>query len=152
MSIHRLRLAARPLPRPWAGAAAMVSAAVIASTLGGCNALQRLGGGAARSSGTTAAAKAGSQPTSSEPLVPSPRLIVGRVVALDWDLRHAIVELGPEAPTEALTPDTELISRDANLRETGKLRASRQLRGRILGTFLVSGSPAVDNEVVWLAP
>ena len=150
--ITRRRRAVRPLPRVRIRAAAMISAGVLATALTGCGALQRLGGIAARPAGATATGKVGSQVTSTEPLVPSPRLVVGRVVALDWELRQAIVELGPEAPAEAVAPDAELTTRDAGLRETGKLRVSRQLRGRILGTFLVSGSPAVDNEVVWLAP
>lgn len=127
-------------------------AAILAASLSGCAALQRLSGVAAPPSSADAAKPVGMQSAAMEPLAPSPRLIVGRVVALDWNLRQAILELGPEAPAEALVPDAELTTRDASLRETGKLRVSRQLRGKILGTFLLSGSPAVDNEVVWLAP
>jgi hypothetical protein len=74
------------------------------------------------------------------------------VVAVDSELRQIIIELAPDAPGEAMVPDTELTTRDAALRETGRLKVSRQLRGRILGTFSAAGSPAVHNEVVWLAP
>ena len=119
--------------------------------LSGCQTLQRLGG-------LVAPVAAGSAPAAlpvtapAEPLVPSPRLIIGRVVAVDSELRQIIIELAPDAPGEAIVPDTELTTRDAALRETGRLKVSRQLRGRILGTFLAAGSPAVHNEVVWLAP
>jgi hypothetical protein len=77
---------------------------------------------------------------------------VGRVVSVDPELRQAIVELAGDTPAEALLPEAELTTRDAALRETGRLRVSRQIRGKILGTFFLAGSPAVNNEVVWLAP
>jgi hypothetical protein len=38
------------------------------------------------------------------------------------------------------------------LRETGRVRASRYVRGRTLGTTLVAGQPSLGDEVVWLAP
>lgn len=85
-------------------------------------------------------------------LVPSPRLIVGRVIAVDAARRHAIVELGGDAPAAAATEGAELMTRTEDLRETSRLRASRQLRGRILGATVASGQPAQGDEVVWLAP
>ncbi len=85
-------------------------------------------------------------------LVPSPRLIVGRVIAVDAARRHAIVELGGDAPAAAATEGAELMTRTEDLRETARLRASRQLRGRILGATVASGQPAQGDEVVWLAP
>jgi len=36
--------------------------------------------------------------------------------------------------------------------ETARLRASRYLRGRTLGTKILTGQPAPGDEVVWLAP
>ncbi|MES2693649.1 MAG: hypothetical protein V4773_09260 [Verrucomicrobiota bacterium] len=91
-------------------------------------------------------------PLVSESLAPSPRLIVGRVVAVDTARRFAFVELATDAPPAATTADTELITRTLDLRETGRLRASRQLRGRTLGTLILSGRPNAGDEVVWLAP
>lgn len=152
MPVTRLPLPARLPPRPRAQAAAALTASLLGMALAGCQTLRRLGDFVVPQEGAGAKVPASVQGPPREPLAPSPRLVVGRVVAIDQDLRHAIVELGAEAPREALVPDAELTTRDASLRETGKLRVSRQLRGRILGTFLLAGSPAVDNEVVWLAP
>jgi len=85
-------------------------------------------------------------------LIPSPRLIVGRIVGLDLARRFAFVELSTDAPIAALAEGRELITRTLGLQETARLRVSRQLRGRTLGTTIVSGQPAPDDEVVWLAP
>lgn len=85
-------------------------------------------------------------------LVPSPRLIVGRIVAVDPARRFAFVELTSDAPMAALAEGSDLIARTLELQDTGRLRASRQLRGRTLGTNIVSGQPSPNDEVVWLAP
>lgn len=83
---------------------------------------------------------------------PSPRLIIGRVIAVDPERAYAFVELASDAPRVATTAETELIVRTLNLRESGRVRASRTLRGRTLGTRILSGKPAPGDEVVWLAP
>ena len=85
-------------------------------------------------------------------LVPSPRLIVGRVIAIDPARGFVIVELAADAPAAAAAEGAELISRTLELRETARLRATRQHRGRILGTQVVSGQSSPGDEVVWLAP
>ncbi|MBL9189011.1 MAG: hypothetical protein JNK23_16120 [Opitutaceae bacterium] len=85
-------------------------------------------------------------------LFPSPRLIVGRVLSHDAAQGIVIVELAGDAPPGAATDGAELMARTAELRETARLRASRVVRGRILGTQLVSGQPAPGDEVVWLVP
>ncbi len=85
-------------------------------------------------------------------LLPSPRLIVGRIIAVDREQGFAILELAPDAPASALADGNELIARTADLRETARLRASRYLRGRTLGTKILTGQPAPGDEVVWLAP
>lgn len=85
-------------------------------------------------------------------LLPSPRLPVGRVIAFDAQRGFAIVELGGDAPGDALVDGSELLSRTDDLRETARLRPTRYRRGRTLGCVVVSGQPAVENEVVWLAP
>jgi hypothetical protein len=125
---------------------------VVGLSLGGCQTLQRLGGLATAPSAASVTAPANKPAAPQEPLVPSPRLIIGRVTSVDQEMRQVMVELAAETPGEALLPETELTTRDAALRETGRLKVSRQLRGRILGTFWAAGSPAVHNEVVWLAP
>ena len=85
-------------------------------------------------------------------LLPSPRLIVGRIIAVDPDRRFAFVELNADAPPAALAEGGELITRTLALQETGRLRVSRQQRGRTLGTNVLAGQPAPNDEVVWLAP
>ena len=85
-------------------------------------------------------------------LIPSPRLIVGRVIAIDAPRGFAIVELAADAPAAAASEGAELISRTLELRETARLRATRQHRGRILGTQVLSGQSSPGDEVVWLAP
>ena len=83
-------------------------------------------------------------------LAPSPHRLVGRVIGVDSTRRFAIVELAPSAPVSR--PDTELIARTDDLRETARLRATRQLRGRTLGTAIMTGQPAIGDEVVWASP
>lgn len=85
-------------------------------------------------------------------LVPSPRLIVGRVLAVEAAHGFVFVDLASDAPIGAVAEGTELIARTLDLHETGRLRASRYVRGRTLGTKIVSGQPSPGDEVVWLAP
>ena len=101
-----------------------------------------------------AAKPAGNSPPvlSADALLPSPRLIVGRILSVDPVQGFAILEAASDAPSAALADGTELIARTLDLRETGRLRASRYLRGRTLGTKIVAGQPAPGDEVVWLAP
>ncbi len=85
-------------------------------------------------------------------LAPSPRLIVGRILAVEPADGFAYVELATDAPVNALADGNELIARTLDLRETGRLRASRYVRGRTLGTKIIAGQPSPGDEVVWLAP
>jgi hypothetical protein len=89
---------------------------------------------------------------STEPLAPSPRLIVGRIVAVDAAQKFAFIELATDAPRGVLTDGTELNARTSDLKPTGRLQVSRYVRGRTLGTRIVAGQPAPGDEVVWLAP
>jgi len=85
-------------------------------------------------------------------LLPSPRLLVGRVIAVDAHRGFAMVELSGDAPGDALAEGSELLTRTGELLETARLRPTRYRRGRTLGCVIVSGRPAVENEVVWIAP
>ena len=85
-------------------------------------------------------------------LIPSPRLIIGRIIAVDAERRFAFIELAPDAPAAATAEGADLLARTGELRETGQLHASRYLRGRTLGTHVVAGQPSPGDEVVWLAP
>ena len=95
----------------------------------------------------------GPPPPPPEPLAPSPRIITGRVVAVDLARGFAFVELAADAPPAALAEGGELIVRDPpSLHETGRLKASRYVRGRTLGATISAGQPAVGHEVIWTAP
>src|SRR5207248_774942 len=85
-------------------------------------------------------------------LVPSPRFIVGRIIASDPAQGFAFVDLASDAPAAAFAEGTELIARTLDLRETGRMRVSRYIRGRTLGTKILGGQPSPGDEVVWLAP
>lgn len=87
-----------------------------------------------------------------ETLAPSPRLIIGRIVAVDSVQGFALIELAPDAPGAALVEGAELTSRTLELQETARLQGSRHVRGRTFGTKIVSGQPTRGDEVVWLAP
>jgi hypothetical protein len=52
----------------------------------------------------------------------------------------------------ALANGTELIVRTPALQITARLRTSRYVRGRTLGTKIVEGQPSPGDEVVWVAP
>jgi len=88
----------------------------------------------------------------SELLTPSPRLIVGRVIAVDGERGFATVELLRDAPAVCATPETELYARTTQLQATAVLQTSRFLRGRTLGTIILSGQPHPGDEVVWQTP
>lgn len=85
-------------------------------------------------------------------LLPSPRLIVGRVIAVDEARRFAFVELAPDAPQAALIDGTELSVRTLALRDIARLQTSPYVRGRTLGAKIMAGQPSPGDEVVWLAP
>lgn len=101
---------------------------------------------------TQAPSKPPPSPLAAGALVPSPRLVVGRVVAIDAERRLAFVELASDAPAGAMTEGADLLVRTLELHETARLHASRYVRGRTLGTHIVAGQPSPGDEVVWLAP
>ncbi|MEO5960767.1 MAG: hypothetical protein ABIR80_16780 [Opitutaceae bacterium] len=74
------------------------------------------------------------------------------MLAVDVALGSAIIDLASDAPPAALVEAVELLTRTLDLRSTGRLRTSRYLRGRTLGTTILSGEPSPGDEVVWLAP
>ncbi len=90
--------------------------------------------------------------TANETVSPSPRLIVGRVIAVDRERGFAFIDLNRDAPAAALATDAELSARTPELQETALLHVSRHRRGRTLGATITSGKPSPGDEVVWLAP
>ncbi len=91
-------------------------------------------------------------PLPANALLPSPRLLVGRILEIDADRGFAFVALTGEPPAAALVAGAELSTRTEVLRETSRLRVSRYVRGRTLGAEIVSGRPARGDEVVFQAP
>lgn len=89
---------------------------------------------------------------SSGALLPSPRLFVGRIIAVDKARGFAFVELATDAPKGALIEGTELLARTLELVDQGRLQASAYVRGRTLGAKILAGQPSPGDEVVWLAP
>jgi hypothetical protein len=85
-------------------------------------------------------------------LLPSSRMIMGRVIAVESARGVAVVELAADAPKSALVAGTDLVARTADLRETAHLEVSPFLRSRTLGTKIVAGQPSPGDEVVWVAP
>ena len=105
---------------------------------------------------TSPVARPADPPTES-PLPPdalraSPRRIVGRVLAVDAVRGFAFVTLAAEPPPAALAAGAELLTRSADLHETGRLRAARYVRGRTLGGQILSGQPTLGDEVVFQTP
>ncbi|MFZ9748087.1 MAG: hypothetical protein ACO3G4_15820, partial [Opitutaceae bacterium] len=88
-------------------------------------------------------------PPPREPLAPSPRLVVGRVLEVDAARGFALVELAADVPRPALAPGTLLLARRPDLTPVATLRASTFLRGRTLGTRMAAGTPHPGDEVVW---
>ena len=85
-------------------------------------------------------------------LQPSPNRLVGSIFAVDAARGFAFIDLTDGPPPAALVENAELIVRTADLRETARLRVSRYLRGRTLGTRIISGQPSPGDEVVFRAP
>jgi hypothetical protein len=108
--------------------------------------------GCATTPSSSSTAPAPTPATSSTPLVPSSNRIVGRVLAIDPERAFAFIDLAADAPAGALANGAELTTRTLDLRETARLRASSYVRGKTLGTRIVSGQPAPGDEVVWRAP
>ncbi|MEI6052954.1 MAG: hypothetical protein WCQ44_09655 [Opitutaceae bacterium] len=81
-------------------------------------------------------------------VAPSPNLYAGRILAVDLERHFAFVALSPSSPPAVLQPDLELITRSDELRVSAHLRTTRQVRGRTLGAQIISGQPAVGDEVV----
>lgn len=78
----------------------------------------------------------------------SSALVMGRIIVIDLASKSVLVEVGSFT---VLPPDFAtriLISRTDELRPTARLQSSSYLRGRILGTRLIAGSPQVGDEVV----
>ena len=92
---------------------------------------------------------AGVSPPVADALQPASRALVGRILAVDAARGFAFVALATEPPVAALAEGAGLIARTDDLRETGRLRTSRYVRGRTLGAEILSGQPASGDEVVF---
>jgi hypothetical protein len=88
-------------------------------------------------------------PPVADALQPASRALVGRILAVDAARGFAFVALTAAPPDAALADGAGFITRTDDLRETGRLRASRYIRGRTLGAQILSGQPAAGDEVVF---
>lgn len=105
-------------------------------------------GAGCRTATNTGAAKAPA-PASAKPTYTAPaHALVGHVLAVDRDRGFVIVALADDPPAVALRPGVELLVRRRDLQFVARLSVNRYLRGDTLGTRLVDGKPAVDDEVV----
>ena len=82
-------------------------------------------------------------------VAPAPHPVIGRIVAIDPELRLAFVEVAPETPAKAVERGATLTARTDALVETARLEATGHRRSRTLGTRIVSGQPKPGDEVVW---
>jgi hypothetical protein len=86
---------------------------------------------------------------SPEPAYTAPaHALVGHVLAIDRERGFVIVALADDPPAVALRPGVQLWVRRRDLRLVARLSVSRYLRGDTLGTTLVEGEPAIDEDVV----
>jgi hypothetical protein len=86
---------------------------------------------------------------SPEPAYTAPaHALVGHVLAIDRERGFVIVALADDPPAVALRPGVQLWVRRRDLRFVARLSVSRYLRGDTLGTTLVEGEAAIDDEVV----
>ncbi len=99
------------------------------------------------SNATSAAATSSTQPT----YAPSPNRIIGYILDIDEAQGLAIIDLTAHPLPPELHDGVELTVRTRDLRKTARLRASRIIRGRTLGATIVTGLPAVGEEVVLAA-
>jgi hypothetical protein len=81
----------------------------------------------------------------------SPHKIVGYILAIDESRDFAVIDLTADPPPAELRDGTALTVRTRDLRKTARLTASRFLRGHTLGATILSGLPAVGEEVVLAA-
>jgi hypothetical protein len=81
----------------------------------------------------------------------SPHKIVGYILAIDEPRDFAVIDLTADPLPAELRDGTALIVRTRDLHKTARLSASRFLRGRTLGATILSGLPAVGEEVVLAA-
>lgn len=82
---------------------------------------------------------------------PSPHRVVGYILEIDEARGFVIVEVTAEPLPPELQTGADLTVRTRDLQKTAHLSATRFLRGHTLGATIVTGLPAVGEEVVLLA-
>jgi hypothetical protein len=125
-----------PLPRR------TLVALLICVALTGC----RTGG---KSRATASAEKSQRAAELVAPLQPE----LGRIISLQSESRTALVEFVPQFRLSAPLAGQSLVARNlVTLEETARLVASPHQRGRILGVYVISGTPSLGDEVVIVPP
>jgi hypothetical protein len=78
--------------------------------------------------------------------------VIGRILHVDLSNATAVVELAPGPRSAPFFPGDALIARRLDtLAPTARLRVAPYQSGRMLGVYLVSGTPSPQDEVA-LAP
>jgi hypothetical protein len=99
--------------------------------------------------GRKAPADAGLTPkVSATTTTASSALVVGWIIGIDPSSKSVLVEVGSFTVLPSDFATRILIARTDDLRPAARLQSSSFLRGRILGTRLITGSPQVGDEVV----
>jgi len=125
----------RPKRRPSSLIAALMPC--LALVVGGC--------------GSIAKKSAPAAPGPDEKLTLPEKTELGRIRSIQLESRTALVEFTPTARPPAALAGRALLARKLDtLEESARLVASGHQRGRILGVYVISGAPTVDDEVVLL--
>lgn len=81
-------------------------------------------------------------------IAPSPFVVVGHVLAVDFSTMNVVIDVAPYAVLPFDFDGKILLARTEDLRPTAKLQASPYLRGHTLGARLLAGRPNAGDEVV----
>lgn len=136
---------------PTRRAAALAAAFVCLLALTGCS-LFRKKSPPSPTAATATAATAAAATAAAAPSAPVVNVELGRIISLQPEARTALVEFVPQARPPANLAGRALLARKLDTLEvTARLVASPHQRGRIFGVYVISGTPALDDEVV-LAP
>jgi hypothetical protein len=132
-----------PRPRPRAANGAffffpfLASAALVLS-LGGCASLRRGGGASPPPSADTG-----------QTLLAPRHVEVGRILSHDASEATVVIEFAPHIRPTPFLAGTRLIARRLDtLEPTAELQAAPYQSGRMLGAYVRSGLPGIDDEVV----
>lgn len=95
---------------------------------------------------------ASAPPTPTHRYEPSPERIVGYILDIDEARGFAVIDVAADVPADSLREGTPLAVRTRDLHPTAHLTSTRFLRGHTLGATIVTGLPAIGEEVTRREP